>query len=69
MQSRVRVGDREGVRRVLVYPGYPGIMVSNPSVALRPNEEDLERFEIAASGILMVTNEVENSGIIHGIML
>ena len=30
----------------------PGSIVSNLSVALRPNEKDLERFEIANSQVL-----------------
>ena len=38
-----------------MYPATPGIIVSSLSVALRPNEKDLERFEIAGSQILMLT--------------
>ena len=41
-------GYGEVGRRVWLYPGTPGIIVSNLSVALRLNEKDLERFEIAA---------------------
>ncbi len=33
-------------------PETPGSVASNLSVALRPNEQDLERFEIATSPIL-----------------
>ena len=50
------VGDREGGKRVWVYPGTPGIIVSNLSVALRPNEIDVERFEISSSQILILTH-------------
>ena len=45
-----------------MYPGTPGIIVSTLSVALRPNEKDLERFESADSQILMLTH----SETIHG---
>jgi hypothetical protein len=34
-----------------VYPGTPGIIVSNLSVTLHPNKKDLTRFEIAASQV------------------
>ena len=43
-------------------PETPGIVVSNLSVALRPNEKDLATFEIAASQLMMLTH----SGTIHG---
>ena len=39
-----------------MYPATPGIIVSNLSVALHPNENDLERFDIAGSQILMLTH-------------
>ena len=39
-----------------MYPGTPDIIVSNLSVALRPNENDVERFGISASQILMLTH-------------
>ena len=29
-----------------MYPATPGVLVSNLSVALRPNENDLEKFEM-----------------------
>ncbi len=45
-----------------MYPATPGIIVSNLSVALRPNEKDLERFEIEASQILMLTHEETTHG-------
>ena len=48
-----------------MYPGNPGIIMSNPSVLLCPNEKDLETFEIEDAGILMVTH----SEIIHRIMI
>jgi hypothetical protein len=43
------VGDRELEECTLELMGR---LVSNLSVALSPNEEDLERFEIATSQIL-----------------
>ncbi len=50
-----------------MYPGTPDIIVLNLSVALRPIERDLERFEIAASGILMVTHsEIILNALIYG---
>jgi hypothetical protein len=45
-----------------VYPATSGIIVSNLSVALLPNEKDLERFEVADSQILML----KHSETIHG---
>ena len=47
----VWVGGRERGRRVWVYPGTPGIIVSNLSVTLHPNKKSLTRFEIAASQV------------------
>jgi hypothetical protein len=52
----VYVSLSEGGRRVSVYPATPDIIVSNLSVALRPNEKDLERFQIVDSPILMLTD-------------
>ncbi len=41
-------------RTVVVYPGTPGIIVSNLSVKLRPNKKDFTRFEIWSSQILIL---------------
>jgi hypothetical protein len=48
-----------------VYPGTPGIIVSNLSVTLHPNRKDLTRFEIAASQVYTHAADTQ-SGNMHG---
>ena len=50
------VGDREEGKRVLSVSWNSWHHISNRPVALRPNENDVERFGISTSQILMLTH-------------